>query len=84
VLNTRDFLAVVAQEPLTMYAITLMPAKSLADFLGYSLIPKSEDRFPACAKPCQLLVLSFGASADEGRSERIMLEQQAKANVDST
>jgi hypothetical protein len=43
------------------------------------MIPKSGYRFPACAKPCQPLVSSFDASAGEGRSEKIMLKQQAKA-----
>jgi hypothetical protein len=43
------------------------------------MIPKSGYRFPACAKRCQRLVLSVDASAGEGRSEKIMLEQQAKA-----
>jgi hypothetical protein len=33
-----------------------------------SMIPKSGCRFPACAKPCH-------ASADEGRSEKIMLKK---------
>jgi hypothetical protein len=47
------------------------------------MIPKSGYRFPACAKPSQLLVRSFDASAGEGRSEKIMLKQQAKANADS-
>jgi hypothetical protein len=36
-------------------------------------------RFPACAEPDQLLVFSLYASAGEGRSEKIMLRQQAKA-----
>jgi hypothetical protein len=43
------------------------------------MIPKSGYRFPACAKPSQFRVLSFEASAGEGRSEKIMLKQQAKA-----
>jgi hypothetical protein len=43
------------------------------------MIPKSGNRFPACAKPCQRLVLSVNASAGEGRSEKIMLNQEAKA-----
>src|SRR6266581_3724818 len=43
------------------------------------MIPKSGCRFPACAKPGQLLVRSFDASAGEGRSEKIMLKQKAKA-----
>src|ERR1700747_1477161 len=43
------------------------------------MIPKSGHRFPACAKPSQSRVLSFHASAGEGRSEKIMLKQQTKA-----
>jgi cyanate lyase len=41
------------------------------------MIPKSGYRFSACAKPCQRLVLSINASAGEGRSEKIMLKEQA-------
>src|SRR6516162_11132306 len=41
----------------------------------HSMIPKSGNRFPACAKPCQPPASSFPASADEGRSETIMLKQ---------
>jgi hypothetical protein len=36
------------------------------------MIPKSAYRFPAGAKPNQLAVLSFDASAGEGRSEKIV------------
>jgi len=36
------------------------------------MIPKSGDRFPACAKPHQRLVSSLDASAGEGRSDKIM------------
>jgi hypothetical protein len=43
------------------------------------MIPKSGYRFPACAKPSQRLVSSFDASAGEGRSEKVMLKQQAEA-----
>jgi hypothetical protein len=43
------------------------------------MIPKSGYRFSACAKPLLTLVCSFDASASEGRSEKIMLKQQAKA-----
>jgi hypothetical protein len=39
------------------------------------MIPKSGNRFPACAKPGQGFVVSFDASAGEGRSEKIMLKQ---------
>jgi hypothetical protein len=31
--------------------------------------------FPACAKPMALFVLSVDASAGEGRSEKIMLQE---------
>src|SRR5438270_10713921 len=48
------------------------------------MIPKNGYRFPACAKPGQLFVRSFDASAGEGRSERIMPRQNAKRNGDST
>jgi hypothetical protein len=48
------------------------------------MIPKSGCRFPAWAKPVQPLALALDASAGEGRSEKIMLKQQAKANADST
>jgi hypothetical protein len=40
-----------------------------------SMIPKSGNRFPACAKPRHRFVVSFDASAGEGRSEKIMLKQ---------
>jgi hypothetical protein len=43
------------------------------------MIPKSGYRFPVCAKPEQPLVSRRDAAAAEGRSEKIMLEQQAKA-----
>jgi len=33
---------------------------------------KSVKRFPACAEPWQCYVLSFVASADEGRSDKII------------
>jgi hypothetical protein len=42
------------------------------------MIPKSGYRFPACAKPRHRFIVSFDASAGEGRSEKIMLKQQAK------
>jgi hypothetical protein len=41
------------------------------------MIPKSGYRFPACAKPEHRFVVSFDASAGEGRSEKIMLKQKA-------
>jgi hypothetical protein len=37
------------------------------------------NRFPACAKPWHRFVVLFGASAGEGRSEKIMLEEKAGA-----
>jgi hypothetical protein len=42
------------------------------------MIPKSGNRFPACAKPLQRFALSFDASAGEGRSEKIMRKQNVK------
>jgi hypothetical protein len=38
-------------------------------------------QFPTCAKLGQLLVVSVEASAGEGRSEKIMLSQNAKAKL---
>jgi hypothetical protein len=46
------------------------------------MIAKSGYRFPACAKPLSAIRLSFYASAGEGRSEKIMLKQQAKYRID--
>jgi len=43
------------------------------------MIPKSGNRFPACAKPGQPEVSSCRASAGEARSDKIMLKQKAKA-----
>jgi hypothetical protein len=48
------------------------------------MIPKSGRRFPACAKPRLPLVVPVEASAGEGRSEKTMLKQHAKANTEST
>jgi hypothetical protein len=45
------------------------------------MIPKSGYRFPACAKPCQRLVVAVDASAGEGRSEKIMLKQKLSKMV---
>jgi hypothetical protein len=39
------------------------------------MIPKSGNRFPACAKPWQPFALLLDASAGEGRSEKIILKQ---------
>jgi hypothetical protein len=39
-------------------------------------MPKSEYRFPACAKPHRTFVVPFDASAGKGRSENIMLKQK--------
>jgi hypothetical protein len=47
------------------------------------MIQKSENRFPACAKPCQLFVRPFDASAGEGGSEKIMLHQDARTPIGS-
>jgi hypothetical protein len=43
------------------------------------MTPKSGPPFPACAKPWHRFVVLFDASAGEGRSEKIMLSQKAKA-----
>jgi hypothetical protein len=44
------------------------------------MIPKSGYRFPACVTPSATVCdVRLGASAGEGRSEKIMLKQQAKA-----
>jgi hypothetical protein len=43
------------------------------------MIPKSGYRFPACAKPWQGWSFWLDASAGEGRSEKIMLQQKAGA-----
>jgi hypothetical protein len=43
------------------------------------MIPKSGDRFPACAKPRHRFVVSLDASAGEGRSDKIMVKQKARA-----
>jgi len=40
------------------------------------MIPKSGNRFPAGAKPAARFVVWLGASAGEGRSEKIMLPQK--------
>jgi hypothetical protein len=40
-----------------------------------SMIPKSGSRFPACAKPVASFGIRLDASAGEGRSQPIMLEQ---------
>jgi hypothetical protein len=44
------------------------------------MIPKSGHRFPACAEPLALFIVWLDASAGEGRSEKIMLQKQAKAH----
>jgi hypothetical protein len=38
------------------------------------MIPKSVQRFPACAKPVAVVIVRRDASAGEGRSEKIMLK----------
>jgi hypothetical protein len=40
------------------------------------MIPKSGNRFPACAKPWYVSSLGLDASAGEGRSEKIMRQQK--------
>jgi hypothetical protein len=40
-----------------------------------SMISKSGNRFPACAKPFRELAFSLEASAGESRSDKIMLRQ---------
>jgi len=40
------------------------------------MIPKSKNRFPACAKPVARFVVGLDAPAGEGRSEKIMLQQK--------
>jgi len=47
------------------------------------MIPKSGYRFSACAKPCLQFVPSINASADEAKSEKIMLKK-LKRNAKST
>jgi hypothetical protein len=41
------------------------------------MILKSGYRFPACAKPKHMFVVSFDSSAGEGRSGKIMLKHNA-------
>jgi hypothetical protein len=43
------------------------------------MIPKSGYRFPACSKPSAKPVVWLDASAGEGKSDKIMLQQEAKA-----
>jgi hypothetical protein len=43
-----------------------------------SMVPKSGNRFPACARPVACFVVSLDASAGEGRSEKIMLQEYAR------
>jgi hypothetical protein len=40
------------------------------------MIPKSGNRFPACAKPLVEFIVWLDASAGEGRSEKIMRQQK--------
>jgi hypothetical protein len=42
------------------------------------MIPKSGYRFPACAKPFAQFVAWVDASAGEGRSDNIMLQDNLK------
>jgi hypothetical protein len=48
------------------------------------MTPKSVKRFPACAEPWQCYMLSFVASADEGRSDKIMRKLIFKMHSDSS
>jgi hypothetical protein len=48
------------------------------------MIPKSGNRFPACAKPRHRFIVSFDASAGEGRSEKIMPKQKPEWDDDWT
>jgi hypothetical protein len=48
------------------------------------MIPKSGCRLPACAKPGQRFVGWEDASAGEGRSEKIMLNNKLKRSDGST
>jgi hypothetical protein len=47
------------------------------------MIRKSGNRFPACAKPWRRFADRLDASAGEARSEKIMLNQNAGAPIDS-
>jgi carbon-monoxide dehydrogenase large subunit len=47
---------------------------------GTRMIPKSGNRFPACAKPRHRLVDSFDASAGEGRSGKIVRQQNKSSH----
>jgi hypothetical protein len=47
------------------------------------MIRKSGHRFPACAKHWQGFVEPLDTSAGEARSEKIMLNQNARAQIDS-
>jgi hypothetical protein len=39
------------------------------------MIPKSGNRFPACAEPLEKRSMRLDASAGEGRSDKIMLDE---------
>jgi hypothetical protein len=47
-----------------------------------SMIPKSGNRFPACAKPRHRFVVSFDASAGEGRWEKDHAQTQVLERED--
>jgi hypothetical protein len=47
------------------------------------MIPKNGNRFPACAKPLPDSIVWLDASAGEGRSEKIMLQEKALRNPDA-
>jgi hypothetical protein len=42
------------------------------------MIPKSGNQFPACAKPSKGAGTLFSASASEGRSDKIMRNQNIR------
>ena len=44
------------------------------------MIPKSGNRFPACVKPWHWLMVSFNASAGEGRPNKIMRKDVKQNN----
>jgi len=47
------------------------------------MIPKSGNRFPACAKPVARSVIWLDASAGEGRSEKIISKKKLERDDDS-
>jgi hypothetical protein len=51
----------------------MIPKRPVPDLI------RDVQRFPACAKPVAMSIVWRDASAGEGRSEKIMLKQKAKA-----